>query len=44
MRLWKLAVCAASLGLAACAGQDKAAGEAALISDGRDIADAHCAA
>lgn len=44
MRLWKLAACAASLGLAACAGQDKTSAEAALINDGRDIADAHCAA
>lgn len=44
MRLWKLAAGAALLVLAACAGQDKTAGEAALISDGRDIADAHCAA
>jgi cytochrome c len=44
MKLWKLAAGLALLGLAACAGQDKTAKEAALISDGRDIADAHCAA
>ncbi len=44
MRLRNLAAGAALLWLAACAGQDKTAGETALISDGRDIADAHCAA
>lgn len=48
MKLWKIAACVAAMGLtsglAACAGQEKAAEHAALISDGRDIADAHCAA
>jgi mono/diheme cytochrome c family protein len=33
-----------ALSLGACAGQEKAVEQAALISDGRDIADAHCAA
>jgi cytochrome c len=44
MKLGTWAVCAAALGLTACAGQEKVTAEAALISDGRDIADAHCAA
>jgi cytochrome c len=48
MKLWKIAACMVSVGLtlslAACAGQEKAGEQAALISDGRDIADAHCAA
>ncbi len=48
MRLWKAAIWALSAGfalsLAACAGQEPSAEQAALISDGRDIADAHCAA
>ena len=47
-KFWRFAACALatslSAGLAACAGQEEAAGKAALISDGRDIADAHCAA
>ena len=48
MKLWKIALCMATIGLtsglAACAGQEKASQQAAQISDGRDIADAHCAA
>lgn len=48
MRLWKSALRALLatliLGLAACAGHEETAAQAAQISDGRDIADAHCAA
>ena len=44
MRMGKAAALLLAAALGACAGQKKGAVDAALISDGRDIADAHCAA
>ncbi len=44
MRFGKAAGLILAGALTACAGQKQTADDAALISDGRDIADAHCAA